>query len=152
MKKNVITVVTIIVILYGGTNILNSITSNDNQILRSDIEPITKRFPALSGQIVDCSWMSGVINEDKSLIGPDSYWIEAFLSIDPKYLAQIRSDYKWFPEKPKVINKFNKVDIAKYNWVFSQKFCNEIQNTWLCWIFIGSDESENIMYLYAESK
>ena len=56
--------------------------------VRSDLEPLTKRFSAL-GQPVSATWMSGTLGGDAP--GPSTYWIDAVVELTPDGAAALRS-------------------------------------------------------------
>jgi hypothetical protein len=50
--------------------------------VRHDLEPLTKRFPAL-GNPVSASWVSGTMG-DSRVPGPSLYWIDAVVELTPE--------------------------------------------------------------------
>lgn len=61
--------------------------------LRTDLEPLTKRFPAL-GTPVGAEWMGGTLGDAP---GPSTYWIDAVVEVDPAVADELRATYA--PEK-----------------------------------------------------
>ena len=57
--------------------------------LRTDLEPLTKRFSAL-GTPVSAEWMSGTLGDAP---GPSTYWIDAVVEIDPGVADELRTAY-----------------------------------------------------------
>jgi len=56
--------------------------------VRTDLEPLTKRFSAL-GQPVSATWMSGTLGGDAP--GPSTYWIDAVVKVAPETAATLRA-------------------------------------------------------------
>jgi hypothetical protein len=59
--------------------------------LRSDTEPLTTRFPVLSGPL-DARWMSGTYGGADSP-GPSTYWIDAVVTLGRDQVDTLRSTY-----------------------------------------------------------
>lgn len=57
--------------------------------LRHDIEPLTKRFPALKTPI-EATWMSGELSDN--VPGKTIYWIDAVITLDAEALATLPLD------------------------------------------------------------
>ncbi|WP_020013659.1 hypothetical protein [Promicromonospora sukumoe] len=57
--------------------------------LRTDLEPLTKRFPAL-GTPVGAEWMGGTLGDAP---GPSTYWIDAVVEVDPAVADELRATY-----------------------------------------------------------
>lgn len=57
--------------------------------LRTDLEPLTKRFPAL-GAPVGAEWMGGTLGDAP---GPSTYWIDAVIEVDPAIADGLRAEY-----------------------------------------------------------
>lgn len=55
--------------------------------LRTDLEPLTSRFPAL-GKPVSAQWMSGTLG--RSGVGPTRYWIDAVVVVSPDVARELR--------------------------------------------------------------
>ena len=66
-----------------------------NNPVRHDLEPLTKRFPAL-GTPDAASWVSGVMG-DTDAPGPSTYWIDAIVDLNPATVAELNSKYKPMP-------------------------------------------------------
>ncbi|PPK61740.1 hypothetical protein V5P93_000099 [Actinokineospora auranticolor] len=47
--------------------------------LRTDLDPLVKRFPALAGA-TKAVWMSGTLGDDR-VPGPSTYWIDAIVTL-----------------------------------------------------------------------
>lgn len=62
----------------------------DERGMRTELEPLTKRFPAL-GQPVSAQWESGTLGDDRGP-GPTSYWIDAVVELDPQVANTMRLD------------------------------------------------------------
>jgi hypothetical protein len=56
--------------------------------VRTDLEPLTKRFSAL-GRPVSATWMSGTLGGQAP--GPSTYWIDAVVTLTPDAAASLRS-------------------------------------------------------------
>ena len=62
---------------------------------RTDVEPITKRWPQLGG-IQQAHWVGGTLTSDGSP-GPSSYFIEAVVILAPADLARLTSQHHFSP-------------------------------------------------------
>ena len=62
----------------------------DERGMRTDLEPLTKRFPAL-GQPVSARWESGTLGDDRAP-GPSSYWIDGVVELDAKVADRMRRE------------------------------------------------------------
>ncbi|MDF9876657.1 hypothetical protein [Cellulosimicrobium cellulans] len=63
------------------TTMADTPTKNGTGEVRTDLEPLTKRFAAL-GAPVAATWSSGTVG-DEGVPGPTTYWIDAVVRIDP---------------------------------------------------------------------
>lgn len=67
----------------------------DNPI-RHDLEPLTKRFPAI-GEPISATWMSGTLGTQSdsraTVPGPSVYWIEAIIKLEPTTADTLRLKY-----------------------------------------------------------
>ncbi len=59
--------------------------------LRTDLEPLLKRFPVLDG-IEAARWMSGTYGSSRSP-GPSTYWIDAVIELPPAKATELRTKY-----------------------------------------------------------
>ncbi|MFE7505286.1 hypothetical protein [Promicromonospora sp. NPDC057488] len=57
--------------------------------LRTDLEPLTERFPAL-GTPTGAEWMGGTLGDAP---GPSTYWIDAVVELDPAVADELRATY-----------------------------------------------------------
>lgn len=57
--------------------------------LRTDLEPLTRRFPAL-GVPVRAAWASGTMGSDQ-VPGPSTYWIDAVVTLAPDTATILRA-------------------------------------------------------------
>lgn len=55
--------------------------------LRTDLEPLTKRFPLLTAA-EKAEWMSGTLGDDR-VPGPSTYWIDAIVTLPASTLTEI---------------------------------------------------------------
>jgi hypothetical protein len=67
---------------------VSSATKTGTGDVRTDLEPLTKRFSAL-GRPVSATWMSGTLDGDAP--GPSTYWIDAVVHVTPETAATLRS-------------------------------------------------------------
>jgi len=58
--------------------------------VRTDLEPLTKRFSAL-GTPVAATWLSGTVGDD-DVPGPSTYWIDAVVELDPEVARSLASE------------------------------------------------------------
>jgi len=61
---------------------------NEGGPLRTDLAPLTRRFPAL-GDPEAAHWQSGTLGDDEAP-GPTSYWIDAVVEVRPETAAELR--------------------------------------------------------------
>ena len=64
--------------------------SVDERGTRSDLDPLTSRFPDL-GDPVSATWQSGTLGDDRTAPGPSTYWIDAVITVDPEVADSLRS-------------------------------------------------------------
>ena len=64
---------------------------NDASSVRHDLEPLTKRFPAM-GDPVSASWVSGNMG-DSRVPGPSVYWIDAVVQLRPEAANRLRQEF-----------------------------------------------------------
>ena len=57
--------------------------------LRTDLEPLTKRFPALA-DAEQARWMSGTFGSDRAP-GPSTYWIDAVVTLPESKIDELRT-------------------------------------------------------------
>jgi hypothetical protein len=67
---------------------VSSATKTGTGDVRTDLEPLTKRFSAL-GRPVSATWMSGTLGGDAP--GPSTYWIDAVVEVTPETAATLRA-------------------------------------------------------------
>ncbi|CAN7259756.1 hypothetical protein LJR027_001040 [Terrabacter sp. LjRoot27] len=67
---------------------VSSATKTGTGDVRTDLEPLTKRFSAL-GQPVSATWMSGTLGGEAP--GPSTYWIDAVVEVTPETAAALRA-------------------------------------------------------------
>ena len=60
--------------------------------VRHELEPLTKRFPAL-GSPISASWVSGDMG-DPEAPGPSMYWIDAIVELTPDAVTALKSKYQ----------------------------------------------------------
>jgi hypothetical protein len=66
-----------------------SISKGEIGPLRTDVEPIAKRYPGL-GTIVSAQWFGGALG-DARVPGPSTVWIDAVIEVEPATMARLRS-------------------------------------------------------------
>ena len=72
-----------------------SATGLGNAELRTDREPIEKRYPQL-GAFTDVHWLGGTLGSDR-VPGPSTYFIEAAVELRPDDAAALRRLYAFAP-------------------------------------------------------
>ena len=72
--------------------------------VRSDLEPLTSRFPQL-GTAESAIWLSGTLGGDR-VPGPKTYWIDAVVVLPAAEYDALRSLYSYEPavEAPDVVD------------------------------------------------
>ncbi|SDO48731.1 hypothetical protein [Lentzea jiangxiensis] len=77
----------------GGTNgrTTEAAGKSGTGELRTDLEPLTKRFAAL-GTPEQARWMSGTFGSDRAP-GPSTYWIDAVITLPKNEVDELRSAY-----------------------------------------------------------
>lgn len=63
--------------------------------VRHDLEPLTKRFPAL-GEPVAASWVSGDMG-DPDVPGPSTYWLDSVVELTQETADALKSRYRPVP-------------------------------------------------------
>ncbi|WP_114201480.1 hypothetical protein [Janibacter anophelis] len=74
----------------GGDEEGGPVKNVDERGMRTELDPLTKRFPAL-GQPLSAQWESGTLGDDR-VPGPTSYWIDAVVELDPQVADTMRLD------------------------------------------------------------
>lgn len=69
--------------------------------LRTDLEPLTRRFPLLAGA-ERAEWMSGTLGDGR-VPGPSTYWIDAIVTLPPSTVAEIAGDTEEDTTPPAVV-------------------------------------------------
>lgn len=59
--------------------------------LRTDGEPLTKRFSVLQAPL-EVRWMSGTYGDSRNL-GPSTYWIDAVITLDDNHINDLTAAY-----------------------------------------------------------
>ena len=67
---------------------VSSATKTGTGDVRTDLEPLTRRFSAL-GTPVSATWMSGTVGGDAP--GPSTYWIDAVVEVTPETATTLRA-------------------------------------------------------------
>ncbi|MCT1618853.1 hypothetical protein [Janibacter hoylei] len=62
----------------------------DERGTRSDVEPLTQRFPDL-GDPVSATWQSGTLGDSRTAPGPSTYWIDAAVTVEPEVADSLRA-------------------------------------------------------------
>ncbi|MCG8925004.1 hypothetical protein [Lentzea sp. CC55] len=77
----------------GGTDVRTTESAGKSGTgeLRTDLEPLTKRFAAL-GTPERARWMSGTLGSDRAP-GPSTYWIDAVITLPKSEVDELRSAY-----------------------------------------------------------
>ncbi|GAA3669425.1 hypothetical protein GCM10022267_65160 [Lentzea roselyniae] len=77
----------------GGTNVRTTDTAEKSGTgeLRTGLEPLTKRFPALD-DVEQARWMSGTLGSDRAP-GPSTYWIDAVVTLPESKIDELKSAY-----------------------------------------------------------
>ncbi|MBM7776472.1 hypothetical protein JOD54_006676 [Actinokineospora baliensis] len=76
-------------------------TKSGTGALRTDLEPLTKRFPALSSAEA-AQWMSGTLGDDR-VPGPSTYWIDAIVTVPESLVAKVSQGTREEAEAPAVV-------------------------------------------------
>ncbi|WP_156466195.1 hypothetical protein [Janibacter sp. Soil728] len=64
--------------------------SVDERGMRTDLDPLTRRFPAI-GDPASAHWQSGTYGDDR-VPGPSTRWIDAVVELDPEVANRLRLD------------------------------------------------------------
>jgi len=72
------------VLLLAGCSTAGVAEKNGSDELRTDVAPLTDRFPELDP--VSVEWKSGTLGSD-SAPGPSTYWIDAVIELDDEDFA-----------------------------------------------------------------
>lgn len=71
----------------GPDMTVNGIRKNGDNQLRTDMQPLVKRLPRLSGA-PSAQWMSGHLGDDR-VPGPTTHWIDAVVALDDATLQEV---------------------------------------------------------------
>ncbi len=63
--------------------------SGAGEPVRTDLQPLTRRFPAL-GTPVTASWQGGTLGDSRAP-GPSTYWIKAVVTVEPAVAKRLRT-------------------------------------------------------------
>jgi hypothetical protein len=66
-----------------------SFSKGDVGALRTDTEPISKRWPKL-GTIISAQWYGGILG-DPRVPGPSTYWVDAVVELEPAVMEALRA-------------------------------------------------------------
>lgn len=69
--------------------------------LRTDLEPLTKRFPLLT-KAEKAEWMSGTLGDGR-VPGPSTYWIDAIVALPQPTITEINKDTREETTPPEVV-------------------------------------------------
>jgi len=69
--------------------------------LRTDLEPLTKRFPFLT-KVEKAEWMSGTLGDGR-VPGPSTYWIDAIVTLPQSTVAEINKNTHEATSPPTVV-------------------------------------------------
>ncbi len=72
--------------------------------LRTDAEPLAKRFPVLKAPF-EAQWMAGTYGNSRNP-GPSTYWIDAVITLDDNQINDLMTSYSPAPsgEAPSVVD------------------------------------------------
>lgn len=73
----------------GETTMAETPAKNGTGDVRTELDPLTKRFSAL-GTPTAATWLSGTVG-DEDVPGPTTYWIDAVVELEPE-VAQALAD------------------------------------------------------------
>lgn len=91
MRIVVVVAVVVSVVSCAGTSTGEPAVKSGAGELRTDLEPLLKRFPVLSGA-EQAYWMSGRFG-DPRVPGPSVYWIDAVITLPPGRAEELRAGY-----------------------------------------------------------
>lgn len=77
------------------TNVNAPAAKTTSNPVRHELEPLTKRFPAL-GTPVTASWVSGDMG-DPRVPGPSLYWIDSIVELSPTVADDLKVRYRAVP-------------------------------------------------------
>lgn len=89
--------------------------------VRTDPEPVTKRFPAF-GDFTTARWLSGRIGDGD--LGPSDVWMQGLVTLAPDVAKQARAQYTWTPAdpQPEVKPQLTGSVPATGTWLLSKKY------------------------------
>ncbi|OLR91470.1 hypothetical protein BJP25_00880 [Actinokineospora bangkokensis] len=70
--------------------------------LRTDLAPLTKRFPGLA-DARSAQWMSGTLGDDR-VPGPSTYWIDAVVTLPPAKVSEVTPGTRETTDQPPVVD------------------------------------------------
>lgn len=77
------------------TNLNAPAAKTTSNPVRHELEPLTKRFPAL-GSPITASWVSGDMG-DTRVPGPSLYWIDSIVELSPAVADDLKKRYRAVP-------------------------------------------------------
>lgn len=63
----------------------------DERGLRTDLAPLTKRFPRI-GDPESAQWQSGTLGDARTAPGPSTHWIDGVVELAPQMASRLRLD------------------------------------------------------------
>lgn len=75
----------------GGDRVGTEAQKSGAGELRTDEEPLTKRFPVLEAPF-EAQWMSGTYGDSRNP-GPSTYWIDAVITLDHDQIDKLTTAY-----------------------------------------------------------
>lgn len=85
------TLLVVLITLSGCASVGGQEKQVDERGMRTDLDPLTSRFPAI-GEPVSASWMSGTLG-DRDAPGPSSYWIDGVVTLAPDTAERLRAEH-----------------------------------------------------------
>ena len=122
-------------------------TGIENAQLRTDREPIQKRFPQL-GAFSEVHWLGGRLGDDRAP-GPSTYFIEAAVTLTPTDAAALRERYSFQtssePQPPEPLSGYLTGD----GWTASPELNSALASSeWAARVYLRPDAP--IAYLTAK--
>jgi len=88
---------------------------------RTDMQPITDRFPSLPA-FKSCHWKANTIG--RTDFGPTNYWMNGFIVLENESFLKLLSDYIWKPVSVKFPRGIEPeiTTLREFNWCYNEEF------------------------------
>lgn len=113
--------------------------------LRTDVEPLTKRFPGLDGP-EQVRWMSGTFGSDRAP-GPSTYWIDAVITLSQNKVDELKAAHAPEPvgATPDVVEGL-RAELPEGTFLTGERLDKAFtRDTWLTKAYLSPDERKLVL-------